>query len=176
MDIYLRELTNKLYELYRAYEDHAFHSYMNGKNNRRLVVNFKPDNTIHFALFEKNQSQEFELVDEVYIGFDDERELYEATALNIFIKALGNVMIHHLGDNMYYNSKHKPYVLVIAEDRKVMNIIDKLIENQEKEAINLNNEIVKEINYLVKTKKYDSQFLYQIEDRMALTKELFRRW
>ena len=169
----LNELTNKLYELYRAYENHAFNSYMNGKNDRRLVVNFKTDNTIHFALFEKNQSQGFELSDEVYIGFDNERDLYDAVALNIFIKALGNVMIYKLDSNGYYSPKHKPYVYITVKDQKINKYINQIIENQETQ---LNTEIIDNVNEKVKKKKVEWSFLSLIEDRTALINEMFRKW
>ena len=149
MNKYLTLLTDKISNLYRAYEDNAFNSYMQGNNSRRLVVNFKTNNTIHFALFENHQSQEFGLVDEVYIGFDDERALYEAVALKIFIKALGNVIIYKLDNNGYYSPKHKPYVFVTVEDQKINNYVNQMIANQE---IRLNTEIIDIINKRVKKK------------------------
>jgi len=173
MNKYLNLLTNKIYELYRAYENHAFNSYIQGKSNRQIIVNFKSNNTIHFALFEKNQSHEFELIDEVYIGFDDERKLYEAVSLNIFIKILGNVTIHKLDNNSYFNAMHKPYIYVMVEDRIINNNINKLIANQEEK---LNTEIIDDISKHIKSKKVCWSFLSQIEDRTELTKEMFRKW
>lgn len=175
MDKYLSLLTEKLCDLYYAYENHAFHSFMKGYVNRRIVVTFMANNTIHFALFEKNIEHEFELVDEVYIGFDEERDLYEAVSLNIFAKALGNVLIHKLSDEMYYNTKHKPYVLVNVEDKKLNRLINKIITNQT-EPISIDNKTINEVNKRVKSKKVCWSFLSQIEDRTALTNELFRRW
>ena len=173
MNKYLALLTSKISDLYRAYENHAFNSYVTDKNNRRLVVSFKTNNTIHFALFEKNQLQEFELIDEVYIGFDNDRDLYEATSLNVFIKAMGNVVIYNLNNNGYYSPKHKPYVYVIAEDQKINQYINQIIENQ---AVKLNTEIIDSINKKVKRKKIEWSFLSQIEDRTELTNEIFRKW
>ena len=173
MNKYLDLLTNKIYDLYRAYEDHAFNAYINGKNNRRLIVNFKNNNTIHFALFERNQKKEFELVDEVYIGFDDERDLYEVIALNVFIKALGNVMVYKLSNNSYYNPKHKPYIYIISEDQEINDYINKIIKNQ---AEKLDTKIIDDISKKVKRKKIEWSFLSMIEDRTELTRELFRKW
>ena len=173
MNKYQNLLANEICKLYRAYEDHAFNAYINGKNNHRLVVNFKTDNTIYFALFEKNQKKEFELVDEVYIGFDDERDLYEVIALNVFIKALGNVMIYKLGDNSYYNPKHKPYIYIISEDQKINDYINKIIKNQVEK---LDTKIIDDISKKVKRKKIEWSFLSMIEDRTELTKEMFRKW
>ena len=175
MDKYLKLLTDKISALYRAYENHAFNSFMKGYINRRLIVSFNDNNTIHFALFEKNNQQEFELVDEVYIGFDKKRSLYEAVALNIFAKALGNVLIHKLNDNMYYNAKHKPYVLVIAEDIRINHLIREIITNQN-EPVTMDNKIINEVNKHVKSRRVCWSFLSQIEDRTALTNEIFRKW
>lgn len=173
MNKYLELLTNKMYELYDAYEDHAFNSYVNNQNKYRLVVKFTEYNKIGYLLFEKNK---VELVDEVYIDFEGDRDLYEAIALRIFVKALGNVIVHKLGCDMYFNPKHKPYILVIVEDERIINLLDQMIENQENENLNLEHKIVKNTSNIVKRYKCDWSFLSQIEDRVALTKELFRRW
>lgn len=174
MNSYLNLLTEKIFDLYTAYEDYAFSSYVKDENKYKLVVTFTDNNSIHFAMFEKNSKHEFELLDEIYISFEEERELYEAISLRLFVKALGNVMIHKLDNNMYFNAIHKSYVLVIAKDKEVNDMFDNIIVNQENEIISLDNEIIEKKAALVRSKKCNNLFLCAIEIRAKMTREILR--
>ncbi len=171
----LNELTNKLYELYRVYEDYAFNSYVKNENKYTIVIHFREKNIIHYALFEKKNLDEYEIFDEVNIDFERERKQYEAVSLQLFAKAIGNVMIYTYGNSMYYNEKHKPYTLIIADDKEISHQIDRIIMNQEIEHI-IDHPIIESVCRLVKIKKMDWPFLSQIEDRTMLTNELLKNY
>ena len=173
MNKYLSLLTNKVYELYRAFEDHAFNSYVSGKNNYKIVINFKPNNTIHLVLFKGEYDKQ--KVDEVYLSFDNERKLYEALSLRLFALILGNVQIYKLDNNMYHNPKHKPYSLVIIDDQVINTTVKSILENNEN-RVSLDNEVINNISKKIKYLKPEWSFLSLIEDRTAITKELLRKW
>ena len=176
MNKYLEILTKKIFELYDVYDSYAFASYIKGENKYKLIIKYEEKNTLHFLMLEKNINNEYELADEVHINFEDERNLYEAISLRLFSKVLGNVMIHKANDNTYYNTKHKGYILLIAEDKEIKELIDKIIINQESECINLEHKMITDASKKTKTKKIDWEFLSSLEDRTELTKEIFRRW
>lgn len=175
MNSFLNLLTEKLFNLYDVYEDHAFNSYVKDENKYKLVVTFMEKNMIHFAMFEKDEKFEYQLVDEIYIGFEQERDLYEAISLKLFIKALGNVMIHKIDRDIYFNAKHKRYVVIIAKDNELRDLFNQIIINQENKIIDLNSKIVKEKDALVKSKIFDRGFLNYLDNRVQITKDMLRR-
>ena len=174
MDKNLCLLTEKLCELYDAYEDYAFNSYVHNDNRYLLIIRFGNGGLISYLLFDNISDH---LVDDVHIDFEhQEYDLFYALALRLFVKSLGDTMIHKLDDNTYGNSIRKPYVQVVTDDTYLLNMFDELIKNQEKEYLNLDNMLVEKESKKVKVRHFDRQLINQIEDRTALTKELFRGW
>ena len=166
MNKFVIELTDRINELYKTYESYIW----NGKN-RRLAIVFQNNMTLTFYLYEDN-----ELVDELHLSFDrKEYDLYKAICLRTFVISLGNVLVHKLEDeDAYYNDKHKPYLVVISKDKKINNLIDLILENQEKEIINYNTDIIKNTSSLVKRKVYDKNFLKQLDTRIRLSHEMLK--
>ncbi len=169
----LELLTVEVCGLYRAFEDYAFNSYVKGDNRIIIVLKFAKNNTISYLLYDRNTK---ELLDECHLNFDGENTLYEALSLRLFAFAFGNVVVHRLDDNMYYNLKHKPYALAVASDEEVRDKIDEIVQLQEKYDINFEHEVIKNISSKVKTKKLKLSFIGQIQDRIILTNEVYKRW
>ena len=174
MDKHLSLFTQKLYELYDAYEDHAFNSYVHNDNRYLLVLRFSNGELISYLLFDNITGH---LVDDVHIDFENqEYDLFYVLALRLFVKSLGDVMIHKIDDNTYGNNIRKPYVQVVTDDAQLLKTFDELIKNQEVEYLNLDNKLIQGESLKVKIHHFDRHLINQIEDRTALTKELFRRW
>ena len=89
---------------------------------------------------------------------------------------LGNVMIHKLDKDIYYNTKHKPYLIIVSKDKEMIKLIDETIVNQENEFINLDHKKVIEVSNNVKKRHLSRQLYKELDMRIALTEALFRGW
>lgn len=168
MNKYVDLLTDKLYELYKTYESYAWKD-----NNRRIVVKFN-DKKLSFYLYELSFHDE--VVDDFHVSFDKvEYDLYKIICLRLFVMIIGNVKIHRLGNDMYYNSVHKPYLLVINKDMELNILIDEMIVRQDKEILNFDMDIIKDVSKNVKKKRYSNHFLDNIDMHTILLREIFRR-
>ena len=169
MKRYIDELVDRINELIKIYENYIWKS-----DDRNLVVVFQKDLIISFYLFEKG-----ELVDELYLSFEEnEKHFYNAVCLRTFALLLGNVMVYKADDNehnVYLNNSLKSYLAVIAGDNEVASLIDSLIEVQDKEIINKDNKIIKEVSKKVKKRLPNVSVLNQIEKRISLSREMLRR-
>ena len=169
MNNYINELTDKLYELYKTYESYAWKY-----NDRRIVIAFQKDRRLSFYLYELYGQKE--LVDDLHLSFDKlEYDLYKIICLRLFVMIIGNVKIHKLGNEMYYNPIHKPYLLVINKDMELKKMIDEMIVRQDNEILNFDIDIVKDVSKNVKKKKYSKQFLDNIDAHTKLLREILRR-
>ena len=127
-------IADKLYELYKTYEEYIWKN----EENRKLIVIFGKDMILSLYLYEDK-----ELIDELNLKFDNKEEnLYISLCLKLFILLLGNVYVYK-EDNIYYNINHKSYLGVIAGNNKLNNIINELVNNQNDKIINKDNDIIK---------------------------------
>ena len=169
MKRYVDELVDRINELIKIYENYIWKS-----DDRNLVVVFQKDMIISFYLYEKE-----ELIDELYLSFEEkEKYFYQAICLRIFALLLGNVMVYKAPDkehNIYLNESLKPYLAVIAGDKEVASLIDSLIKEQEKEVINKDNKIIKEVSRKVRNRLPNVSVLREIDKRISLSKEMLRR-
>ena len=166
MDKNITAIMPQLNELYKIYETYAWHS-----NDRKIVVIYSQQ-TITFYLYDKNT-----LADEFHLVFpQEEKDLYEAISLNLFVKMLGNTRIHKLEPNMYHNPYHKSYLLVIAEDQELQTIMDNLIIKQKTEDITLETSEIKEVNLKIKRRKYNQEFIDLLAKRVYLSDVMLREW
>ena len=167
MNKFVNELTERINEFYKIYETYAWK-----QSNRKVVVSFGEKKNLSFYLFENDEP-----IDELQLSFDEKEEnLYRAICLRTFIMIIGNVKIHKLSDDMYYNPHHKPYLLIISRDKKLCNDLDRLIEIQTNEILNFDTDIVKNSVSKVKYKKYSKKFLSELDTRIDLSREMFRKW
>ena len=166
MNKFINELTERINELYKTYE-----SYIWKGKNRRLAIVFQDNMILTFYLYKDN-----ELIDELHLSFsENEYNLYKAICLRTIVISLGNVLVHKLEDeDAYYNDKHKPYLVVISKDKNISNLIDLMLEKQEKEIINYNTDIIKNTSSLVKRKVYDKKFLNELDKRIMLSHEMLK--
>ena len=170
MNRFIDELSNKMYELYKVYESYAWN-----KSNKKVIIVLEKNNIISIYLYNTVNNQE--LLDDVHISFDNkEINLYYVVALRLFVKTLGNVMIHTLGNDMYYNATHKRYLLYIVKNEKLKKIIDELVSRQENEIICYDTDIVKNITETIKNKIYSRKILSEIDNRTRFTNEMLREW
>lgn len=169
MKRYIDELVDRINNLIKIYENYIWKS-----DDRNLVVVFQKDLIISFYLFEKG-----ELVDELYLSFEEnEKNFYNAVCLRTFALLLGNVMVYKADDNehnVYLNNSLKSYLAVIAGDEEVTSLIDSLIEVQDKEIINKDNKIIKEVSKKVKKRLPNVSVLKEIDKRIDLSREMLRR-
>lgn len=163
MDNFIQDLVGKLEELYNYYE-----MYMWRNTNAHLDILLQ-DNTICFFLYDSDN-----LLDEFILSFDvRERRLYNYLCLRLMILTLGNVFIHRK-DNIIYNDKHKPYLEIIVNDEELLNTFNMVINIQEKEVINSNTDIIKNIYKLIPKKRYPSSFMDELGNRIEKSKRLIR--
>ena len=163
----IMKITDKIYELYKIYETYAWHN-----NHCKLVVHYRNNNTISIYLYQND-----ELLDDVHINFTEkEKPIYEVLSLNLFILTIGNVEIHKLGNDMYYNAHHKPYLLIISSDKEITKTLDTLVSRQNDEVLSLDMDIIKDKSKKIKKKTFNKKFIEAIDNRTQLTETLFRRW
>ena len=170
MNKFIDELSNKMYELYKVYESYAWN-----ETNKKIVIVLEKSNIISIYLYDLKNNNE--LLDDFHISFDNkETNLYYAIALRLFVKTLGNVIIHKLNDDMYYNATHKSHLLYVVKNDKLKDIIDELAVRQEEEVICYDTDIVKKAAESAKNKVYSRKILSEIENRTRFTNEMLRGW
>ena len=167
MKRYIDELTKRIDELLKIYEQHLWSNPDDG-----LYVSFK-DNMIMFNLLHDK-----EMIDELYLSFEEkERKFYEALCLRTFVLMFGNVMVYKdiLVNEyiMYSNEKQKPYFAVATNDKEIVNMIDTILDTQKEEAIK-NHKILKDMNNKVKRYLPNIPVLYNLDKRIELSKEMLR--
>lgn len=167
MKRYIDELTKRIDELLKTYEQHLWSNHDDG-----LYVTFK-DNMIMFNLLHDR-----EMIDELYLSFEEkERKFYEAICLRTFALMFGNVMVYKdtLMDEymMYFNEKQKPYFALATDDKELINMIDTILDTQEEEAIK-NHKILKDMNNKVKKYLPNRPVLYNLDKRIEVSKEMLR--
>ena len=165
MKNYLDDVTDKIYELYKTYEVYAW------KNEKvKIVISLGENYTLSFYVFQND-----EMIDHLQLSFEEEN-LFKALSLRLFIKTLGNVKIHKLDYNMYFNPVHRKYLLFIVNNSELIKTIDEICASQEEFALNLDMETIKRADKKVKKRKYSKKFLNAIDKRIDVTNEMFRGW
>lgn len=108
----IENICTKLGELYTLYENFIWKN-----DNTSLMIRFE-NNGIGMMFFEG------EYVTEGFtITFKpEERALYEYIVVRLFLKVLGNVVIHNI-DNVFYNQRHKGYVKFVVDDEILFAIL-----------------------------------------------------
>ncbi len=172
MNVIVRTVIDRINKLYKTYEDYAFNSF-----DKKIAIIFD-NNKINLKVYDKS-----ELMDDFQLSFSDkEDDLYALLAINLFIEAFRDVEIHKYHGELYSNSIHepylsirKPYLLVISKDESLNLILDKLVILSREEILQ-NNEKVKELNNKFKTKIYSKKILRSLNERIAISNVMFKRW
>lgn len=157
------KISNKIEYLYELYELYIY------KHNDTKINVLIQDNSISFYLYNEKQD-----LDELTITFSDkEYKLYTYLSIKTMLTLLGNVFIY-TNDNEFYNNTHKPYLKLIVNDDKILNIINKIVINQENTIINENMEDIEKIKSQLPRRYYSNQFIQNLENRIELSKKLLR--
>ena len=167
MKRYIDELTKRIDELIKTYEQHLW------KNPSDSLFVMLKDNKIMFNLLHDS-----EIIDEVYLTFEEkERNFYMAVCLKTFVLLLGNVMVYRDmvdGDTkMYFNEKQKPYFVLVSDDNEMTSLLDSIVNNQE-EVVIKNNKIIMDASSKVKKYLPNTMALYNLDRRIEASKELLR--
>ena len=160
------KVVNKLYELYKLYEEYVWKD----ENNRKIIIVFRNDMTLSCYLYENNEA-----IDELDLKFNNKEEiLYQSICLKLFILLLGNVYIYK-EDNVYFNIKHKKYLGIVADNDKLNAIITSLVDKQNEKIINRDNDIIKD-SLKIKNKIYSNKFIRELDARIEVSKKMLRGW
>ena len=164
MNKFLDDIIKLLDELYCTYERYMWN---NDDSNLEVLIQ---DNMICFYMY-KNK----DLIDEILLSFnEDERSIYVYICIRLLFILLGNVYIHNQ-DNLFYNDKHKKYLRLIVNDEVVLDSMNKIISMQDDVIINDNMDIVVDIRKSLIKKRYNYEFVDELNDRVNFSKKLFRR-
>jgi len=164
MEKFLEEFVSSLDRLYYTYENYIW------KNDDSKLDVLIQDNTISFYLYKNN-----DVIDEIIFSFDEkEKSIYNYLCVRLLVILLGNVYIYNK-DNVFYNDTHKTYLKLIVNDDNVLDIFKNIVSNQEDKVIGNNMDLVLRMRERLTRKRYYDQFIYQVNDRIELSKKLLRR-
>ena len=164
MEKCLEEFVSSLDRLYYTYENYIW------KNSDSKLDVLIQDNTISFYLYKDK-----EVIDEIIFSFEDkEKSMYNYLCVRLLVILLGNVYIYNK-DNIFYNDTHKDYLKLIVNDENVLNIFNNIVSSQEDKSIGENMDLVLGMREKLTRKRYYNQFIYQVNDRIELSKKLLRR-
>ena len=164
MDKFLDDIIKLIDELFYIYERYMWN---NDDSNLEVLIQ---DNMICFYMYKNN-----ELIDEILLSFDiSERTMYVYICIRLLFILLGNVYIYNQ-DNLFYNDKHKKYLKLIVNDSIVLDSMNKIISMQDDVIINDNMDIVVDIRKSLIKKRYNYEFVDELNDRVNFSKKLFRR-
>ena len=164
MEKFLEEFVSSLDRLYYTYENYIW------KNNDSKLDVLIQDNTISFYLYKDK-----EVIDEIIFSFEDkEKSMYNYLCVRLLVILLGNVYVYNK-DNIFYNDTHKSYLRLIVNDESVLDIFDNIINNQKDSVIGENMELLLDMSEKLTKKRYYNKFIYEVNDRVELSKKLLRR-
>lgn len=159
-------VTNKLYELYKTFEEYVWKN----EDERKIIIVYRNDMTLSCYLYDNN-----EVIDELDLKFDIKEELlYQSICLKLFILLLGNVYIYK-EDDVYFNIRHKKYLGIVVDNNKLNKLITSLVANQNDKVINKDNDIIKD-SLKIKNKVYSKKFINELDSRIELSKKMLRGW
>lgn len=164
MEKFLEEFVSSLDRLYYTYENYIW------KNNASKLDVLIQDNTISFYLYKDK-----EVIDEIIFSFEEkEKSMYNYLCVRLLVILLGNVYIYNKY-NVFYNDTHKAYLKLIVNDDNVLDIFNNIVSKQEDKSIGENMDLVLGMREKLTKKRYYNQFIYQVNDRIELSKKLLRR-
>ena len=164
MEKFLEEFINSLDKLCYTYENYIWKN----KNVRLDVV--LENKKINFYLYKNN-----DIIDEITFGFEDKEEkMYDYVCVKLLIILLGNVKVYN-SDNIFYNDTHKSYLKLIVNDNNILNIFKNVVNNQENNIIDENMELVLVMREKIFKRRYYSNLMLQVNNRIELSKKLLRR-
>ena len=164
MEKFLEDFVSSLDRLYYTYENYIW------KNNDSKLDVLIQDNTISFYLYKDK-----EVIDEIIFSFDEkEKSMYNYLCVRLLVILFGNVYIYNK-DNIFYNDTHKSYLKLIVNDDNVFDIFNNIVSSQEDNSIGENMELVLGMREKLIRKRYYNQFIYQVNDRIELSRKLLRR-
>ena len=164
MEKFLEEFVSSLDRLYYTYENYIW------KNSDSKLDVLIQDNTISFYLYKDK-----EVIDEIIFSFEEkEKSMYNYLCVRLLVILLGNVYIYNK-DNIFYNDTHKAYLKLIVNDDNVLDIFNNIVGSQEDKSIGENMDLVLGMREKLTRKRYYNQFIYQVNDRIELSKKLLRR-
>ena len=164
MEKFLEEFVSSLDILYYTYENYIW------KNSASKIDVLIQDNTISFYLYKDK-----EVIDEIIFSFEEkEKSMYNYLCVRLLIILLGNVYIYNKG-NIFYNDTHKDYLKLIVNDDIILDIFNNIVSKQEDKSIGENMDLVLGMREKLTRKRYYNQFIYQVNDRIELSKKLLRR-
>ena len=167
---YVDELMKRVDNLVKIYEQFIWK-----EKDRYLIVGFHENKIVSFYLYDCD-----EVIDEVYLAFDESDNMYYKTiCLRTFAVLLGNVKVYSYYDNngeLFYNEAQKPYLAVISKDPEITNLLDELVDNQDKEVINKENRVIRATESKTKRHLPNTFALRQLDERIDVSKELLRSY
>lgn len=149
----------KLEELVNYYEN-----YLN-KNNEAFVDIIIDDDSISFYLLDKIHEDNF------IISFNEKDfNTFMFLSIKIIVKIFGNVLMHLDGVTLY-NNVHRKNIKISVLNEKVYKLVKKIIDVQEKEFINDDLELIKELNKKASL-KYPEDFMEILSERVNISKKI----
>lgn len=168
MKRYVDELMKRIDELIKSYELFLWQS---EDRTSIITIDNEEDYVITFYLF-----SEEELVDAMALHFlKEEKDLYDAVCLKLFVLLFGNVKVYKMDNefnHIYYNGIHKPYSLVVT-DEEITKLFDEVIVNQDEETIK-NHPLISDASKKVKKYLPNVPVLKELDERIADTKVRIR--
>jgi hypothetical protein len=156
-----------LYRIYNLYDMYEGYVWRHSDTKLDILIN---DNTIGFYLYNDNES-----IDELIITFSGrENRLYRYISVNMLLIMLRDMVVYNT-DGEFYNNGYKPYLRLIVNDEKILEIMKELVDRQYSEFISDKTDIVQNISKSVSyTLFYPYKFINCLDERISLSKILLR--
>lgn len=155
------KIYQKIAELIDYYE-----SYLLKKEDATFNILIEED-TLSFYLSSDDKEDIF------IIRFDEkDKNILYYLSLKIIIKIFGHVIMH-LDNITLYNNVHKKNIKINILNNEVYNLVEKMIEVQEKDFISEELTFIKDINKRA-SKIYPSSFYKKLDERVNISKKMLK--
>ena len=159
------EIFSSLNDLCSVYE-----MYIWNRNNCKLDVLIQ-DNSIAMYLYDNG-----EVIDEFvinYLSVKREIKLYRYMSIRLLLRLLGNVIMYS-DNNIIFNDKQKSGIRFIVNDEGILEIIDKIIDEQHHVLVNDKMNVIinmyNRLNFRLSLYKFSDE-LY---NRVNISKKMLR--
>jgi len=158
------DVLSRLIELYHMYEGYVL------RHEDTKINILIQDKAIGFYLYNDKES-----IDEVIITFaGKENRLYRYISVSMLLILIRDMVVYK-NYNEFYNNIQKPYLKLIVNDDKILEIMEELVDRQYHEIVNYRTDIVKEVSKSVPhTLFYPYEFMNRLDERISLSKLLLR--
>lgn len=164
MKNYKNDLLNRIINLYNMYE-----KYMWMHDDVKLNILIQ-DNAIAFYLY--NDKEE---IDNLVLTFSlGENALYKYISIKILLEMMRDVVVHR-DENEFHNRVLKPYLRIIVNDDKILEMMTLLVDRQLLGIKNVNTDLVKDIEReVINPIFYPNRVMKKLDERIGITRKLLK--